>query len=80
MGGLDGLETTRKLIRAIKWSSTLYTIVMGDEWVQTLKEEVEDRSGKLVDPKLERFYEVMQFSKKYNEELYVVRITFLSSL
>ena len=36
MGGSDGLETTRKIIQNIKWSTVLYIIVMIDDWVEML--------------------------------------------
>ena len=41
MGGLDGLWVTRKVIKAIKWSSTLLFIVMGGEGVASLRREME---------------------------------------
>jgi hypothetical protein len=37
MGGVDGLETTRKLLKTISWDCMVYLIVMEEEGFLKLK-------------------------------------------
>lgn len=36
MGGPEGLDTTRLLIKSIQWQTRLYLIVMGEEGLEIL--------------------------------------------
>lgn len=48
MGGLDGLQITRKILGKISWSCVVYFIVMGYEGLQSIEDEI--KSGKVLHP------------------------------
>jgi hypothetical protein len=43
MGGLDGLQITRKILGRISWDCTAYFIVMGDEGLKSIEEELKTK-------------------------------------
>lgn len=45
MGGLDGLEVTRKILGRIGWPCITYFIVMGMEGVQSIEKELKSKKG-----------------------------------
>lgn len=72
MGGPEGLDTTRQLISSVNWNCKLYLIVMGEDGLNTLQAEVLE--GRTTAKNVTATFEVLQFMKKMNEELYVVAI------
>lgn len=40
MGGTDGLQVTRKLLKSIFWNCWVYLIIMGEEGYQQIQQEI----------------------------------------
>jgi hypothetical protein len=44
MGGSDGLEITRKLLKSIFWDCWVYLIIMEEQWYVQIMKEIENYS------------------------------------
>ena len=45
MGGIDGLEVTRKILKQLTWSCTFYFIVMGRDNLTQISKEVGEKTS-----------------------------------
>lgn len=74
MGGLDGLQITRKILSKISWSCDVYFIVMGYEGLQSIEEEI--KTGKTLHTGIKSSgFELLQYHQFWNEHLFVVKAT-----